>query len=99
MTHRARNSCDHIQARAAGGGFDYDRTPREVRAQIQEAAETIRKHLRAAEPNAAAFAREVRTVNRLLGYGTFLAWLEAEFGLLGAEADYFIAAAYRARRR
>jgi hypothetical protein len=99
MTRSGRTSSDHIQAPAAGGGFDYRFAPREARELIQEAAKTIRAHLQAAEPNAAEFAGEVRTVKRLLGHGTFLAWLEAEFGLAGAEADRFIVAAYTVRHR
>ena len=98
MSRGGRKSSDHMQARGPGGGFDYNRAPRGVREQIREAAETIRQQLQAAEPNAAAFASEVRTVKRLLGHGVFLAWLEAEFGLLGAEADRFIVAAYSVQR-
>ena len=99
MTPQGRSSSNHVQARAAGGGFDYGLAPVEVREQIQQAVHVVRERLQAAEPNAVAIGREFRTVKRLLAHGTFVSWLEAEFGMAHGEVVRFIAAAEKGSRR
>jgi hypothetical protein len=99
MSAGGRTSSDHCQARTDAGGFDYGLAPAGVRPKIQQAANAVREQLRAANPDAAAIGRELRTVKRLLAHGTFVAWLEAEFSIDHAAAVRFIAAAEGGERR
>lgn len=99
MTRRARNSSDHVQARAAAGNFDYRLAPVERREDIQLAAERIGEQLQGAEQNTVAIGRDLQAVKRLLAHGTFVAWCEAEFGMSDSAAVRYITAAEKGRDR
>lgn len=70
--------------------FDYGTVPAPIAVEAREAAQRIRLRLRRSAEDIIEIGRDLLAVKASLPHGSFLPWIEAEFGMGHSTADRFM---------
>src|SRR3954447_14910586 len=73
--------------------FDYDTLAPEIAAEARAAPGRINERIRAYQGAIIEAGRDLLAIKERLEHGSFLAWIEAEFGMTGRTAQNYMMAA------
>jgi hypothetical protein len=74
------DALDNAETRTGHTTFSYEQLAFDIAEMVQQSADRIHERIKRASEEVFPIGRELNRVKDVLPHGTFLAWVEAEFG-------------------